>query len=134
MNWWNYLIQINICLSLFYLFYALLLRNETFFKLNRIYLLSAATFSFLIPLIESEWISSFFVNEQVVHVTGSLRLIPYPVSPVPGHSHTGFLTFLYFSGIIFFSIRLLWQLCCLQQNIQYSTHHGPSSGKFTSMK
>jgi hypothetical protein len=38
MSWWQYLLLVNLYLVLFYGFYALLLRRETFFHLNRIFL------------------------------------------------------------------------------------------------
>jgi len=46
MNWWQYLMLVNIYLLLFYGFYALLLSKETFFQLNRIYLVTASLLSF----------------------------------------------------------------------------------------
>ena len=42
MNWWQYLLLVNIYLVLFYAFYVLLLRKETFFQLNRIYLVTVS--------------------------------------------------------------------------------------------
>jgi hypothetical protein len=39
MYWWQYLLLVNLYLILFYGFYAILLRMETFFNLNRAYLL-----------------------------------------------------------------------------------------------
>ncbi len=52
MTWWQYLMLVNIYLLLFYGFYALLLSRETFFQLNRIYLVAGAILSFFIPLIQ----------------------------------------------------------------------------------
>lgn len=46
----NYLIESGISLSLFALIYFLLLRNETFFRINRWFLLVALLFSSLLPL------------------------------------------------------------------------------------
>ncbi|MBU2266580.1 MAG: hypothetical protein KKB15_00520, partial [Bacteroidetes bacterium] len=65
MNWANYLIQINLYLMLFYCFYLVFLKNETFFTLNRVYLVGSAFFSALIPLIQTEWVKSFFITEKV---------------------------------------------------------------------
>ena len=42
MNWWQYLLLVNDYLVLFFWFYALMLRKETFFQLNRVYLVCAA--------------------------------------------------------------------------------------------
>ncbi len=65
MNWLNYLLQVNLYLILFYGFYRILLRMETFFNLNRGYLVASAALAFFIPLIQSEWVRSWFVTEQV---------------------------------------------------------------------
>ena len=65
MNWLNYLLQVNLYLILFYGFYRLLLRTETFFNLNRGYLVASAALAFFIPLMQSEWVRSWFVTEQI---------------------------------------------------------------------
>jgi len=46
----QYLLESSFCLLLFYGFYHFWLRRETFFQLNRIYLLASALLSLLIPL------------------------------------------------------------------------------------
>ncbi|MGZ3754543.1 MAG: TonB family protein [Mucilaginibacter sp.] len=52
MNWLHYLVEANIYLSVFYLFYCLLLNKETHYTLNRIYLLSSCMLSFILPLMQ----------------------------------------------------------------------------------
>ena len=47
-----YILKSGVCLSLFYLFYRLLLSKETFYRFNRIALLGILVFSLLLPLIE----------------------------------------------------------------------------------
>jgi beta-lactamase regulating signal transducer with metallopeptidase domain len=44
-----YLLESAICMAILYGFYALVLRRETFFQLNRCYLLAAALLSFVLP-------------------------------------------------------------------------------------
>jgi len=46
-----YLFQSSLCLSILYMVYYFLLRKDTMFYLNRIYLLTIAVFSVLIPLL-----------------------------------------------------------------------------------
>jgi len=65
MNWWHYLLLANLYLALFYGFYLLLLRKETYFMLNRIYLVSAAILSFFIPMIQAEWVKNLFITQKV---------------------------------------------------------------------
>lgn len=47
----DYIIKLNICLAVVYLFYQLLLRRLTFYNWNRWYLLGYTMLSFIIPLI-----------------------------------------------------------------------------------
>ena len=46
----QFLLESAVCLALFYGFYWLFLKNETFFVLNRVYLVSALMLSIIIPL------------------------------------------------------------------------------------
>lgn len=68
MNALTYLLQVNIYLFIFYLFYLILLRNETFFKMNRFYLVGSGMLALFIPLLRADWIKELFVTEQVQHL------------------------------------------------------------------
>ncbi len=68
MTFVHYLVQVNLYLVLFYSFYRLLLSNETFYNLNRIYLVGSAVLSFGIPFWYSDYIQSFFITQQVNEV------------------------------------------------------------------
>ena len=48
----QYLIESSICLIAFYLLYVLLLKKETFFQLNRFYLLLSAISAVAIPFLD----------------------------------------------------------------------------------
>lgn len=63
-----YLIKSGLCLSIFLLIYRLFMRSTTFFKLNRIFLISGLVISFLIPAIHYTY--------EVIDVT------PLTVTPV----------------------------------------------------
>ena len=67
MSWWQYLLLVNVYLVLFYGFYVILLRKETFFQLNRIYLVCASALSFIIPLIQSGWVKNLFITREVTY-------------------------------------------------------------------
>jgi len=84
MSWWQYLLLVNLYLVLFYGFYALLLRKETFFHLNRIYLVSSALLSFFIPVIHSDWVRNLFITKQVQYTISvySSPLIVYHFKPI----------------------------------------------------
>jgi hypothetical protein len=75
-----YLLRSGVYLALFYAFYWLVLRRETFFALNRAYLLGAAALSLALPLLRVP--SPFF--ETVVYSSG--LSVPIDLSSVSAPS------------------------------------------------
>lgn len=116
MNWPSYLIQINIYLILFYTFYSVILQNETFFKWNRIYLISSAILSFVIPLLQSSWIKQMFVTDELVYVTGIIDPAALKTVQISGGSTPQSLTLyewlfvLYIFVAAFLFIQFIWRL------------------------
>ena len=123
MTWWHYLLLVNFYLILFFGFYALLLRKETFFQLNRVYLVAASLLSFLIPLIQADWVTNLFITQQVQRTVygGTLMLNMSPEFVVSGKSSG--ITFgeianaIYITVTLFLVIRLAWQLLVLKKAI-----------------
>jgi hypothetical protein len=72
MNAFSYLFQVNLYLLLFYFFYFVMFRNETFFKMNRFYLVGSALFSLIIPAMKADWIKELFITEKVQQLTHSV--------------------------------------------------------------
>src|ERR1700740_1956147 len=121
MTWWQYLLLVNLYLVLFYGFYGILLRTETFFHLNRIYLVTSALLSFFIPLMHSEWISNLFITQRVQQ-TISLYASPISVShfnTVGEHHFTigTIMVYIYAAGALFLTVRLISQLISLRKVI-----------------
>jgi len=75
MNALTYLLQVNLYLLLFYLFYLVLLRNETFFRLNRFYLVGSAALALFIPLSRADWIKELFVTEKVQQLAQNIEAV-----------------------------------------------------------
>ncbi|TWR30448.1 TonB family protein [Mucilaginibacter pallidiroseus] len=122
MTWWHYLLLVNIYLILFFGFYALLLRRETFFQLNRIYLVGAATLSFIIPLVQARWVQDLFITKQMqttIYSTTSPDMI-VTFAPLKNNPITigEIVTLLYAAGAVFLAIRLVWQLFEVKQMIK----------------
>jgi TonB family protein len=119
MSWWQYLLLVNIYLLLFYGFYVLLLRKETFFQLNRLYLVSAALLSFMIPVMQANWVQNLFITQQVKYTLYSSPVLVYHFKPIEESpvSIGQILLFLYLAGIVFLSGRLIWQLFKLKKVI-----------------
>ncbi|GAB3924190.1 TonB family protein [Mucilaginibacter myungsuensis] len=122
MTWWHYLLLANVYLTLFFVFYAMFLRKETFFNLNRVYLVSSAILSFLIPLIQSSWIKSLFITHQVQQTI--FEVGPAMISTIQAHATPAnqitmgqVLTGVYFAGIIFLGLRFFYQLAVINYAI-----------------
>ncbi len=49
-----------------------MLRNETFFKMNRFYLVGSALFSLVIPAMKADWVNDLFITEKVQGFTQSI--------------------------------------------------------------
>ncbi|GAA4782533.1 hypothetical protein GCM10023231_07760 [Olivibacter ginsenosidimutans] len=77
----NYLIISNIYLVLFYAFYRLFLARETFFQLNRIYLVGTAFLSFVLPLVQLEWLQHAFKSSSVFVARTSLDAVTVYTHP-----------------------------------------------------
>ncbi|QJD95797.1 TonB family protein [Mucilaginibacter robiniae] len=125
MTWWHYLLLCNLYLILFFGFYALLLRRETFFQLNRAYLVGSALLSFLIPLIQSAWVRQWFITQKVhqtIYSAGPAVVI-YQFKPVQSQQITlgEIMTWVYIGGIVILSLRLLWQLLILSRVVKRGT-------------
>ena len=71
----NYLIIANIYLTLFYGFYRFFLARETFFQLNRIYLVATTALSFILPMVHLEWLQNAFGSSTVFVARSSLDAV-----------------------------------------------------------
>ncbi|MGY3213704.1 TonB family protein [Mucilaginibacter sp. HD30] len=121
MSWWHYLLLVNFYLLLFFAFYALLLRRETFFQLNRIYLVAASLLSFAIPIIQADWVKNLFITKQVQSTLygGGVELITYNFQQAEQSVTIGhLLTLVYITVTLFLTLRLLWQLIVLKKQIE----------------
>lgn len=68
MNWVHYIMQVNVYLTLCYAFYWLIIKKETFFQINRTYLLISSILSILIPFWNLGMLQSLFITAQVSQV------------------------------------------------------------------
>lgn len=108
-----YLIESGISLALFYSVYWIFLRKDTFFVINRLYLVSSAAFSIIIPFIHIT--SPTFIN--ITSLIGSRPLLESPAvfsegSSMPAQSLgiSDFLLLIYIWGVVFFFMRFVYQL------------------------
>ncbi|ETZ20783.1 M56 family metallopeptidase [Pedobacter sp. V48] len=85
MNALTYLLQVNLYLLLFYLFYLVLLRYETFFRLNRFYLVGSGILALFIPLLRADWIKELFVTEQIKQLA---QIVNTPIPQIDNITYT----------------------------------------------
>src|SRR5471030_2040308 len=121
MTWWQYLLLVNLYLVLFYGFYALLLRSETFFQLNRIYLVASALLSFFIPMIHADWVRNLFITQKVQYTlfVYSNPIMVYHFKSIEDHQITigQLMLFVYAAGAIILTTKFIWQLISLKKMI-----------------
>ncbi len=111
----NFLLESGICLALYVTIYILFLRRETYFKLNRLYLLGSIFFSILLPFINIQVYSSQPQMLPEITVTPFLNLFEAVV--VYGHDFTNnieqtvlslsLLLWIYITGLILYLGRIL---------------------------
>ena len=77
MNLLQYLLEANLYLGIFYLCYCLFLNRETYYVLNRVYLLSACIISFIIPIVQ------IGILKPVAHIVQTKILIAPVYLPQP---------------------------------------------------
>jgi hypothetical protein len=109
----RYILESGVCLTLFYGAYWLFLRRETYFRLNRAYLVSSLVLSFVIPAvpIPSPLLTAPASGADISRL-GSL-------APVPGHFNGWEIAALvYFAGVLLFLSRFLFHLAELHRVVR----------------
>jgi len=113
MSFAHYLLQVNLYLIVFYGFYKLLLDKETYFTLNRIYLVAAGLLSLLIPFIRLEWLTVQKAAQQVyttVKWDAVLEKATIVAEAQEGFNWANLIVSIYCAGILFFLFRLIINL------------------------
>lgn len=106
----HYLIQVNLYLIVFFGFYVLFLRKETFYQANRFYLMLSGIMSFVIPFIHTRWVQSWFLTREVSQIMAGYdtTALEVPITAVAG-SHqialSHILLGLYVAGLLYFTWR-----------------------------
>jgi len=115
----HYLLQVNIYLIIFYCFYQLLLAKETYFVLNRVYLMAAGILSFTIPFLRFEWFSKQEVSQKIYVSVDQLNALVGQVHIVNDDATEfnwgNIIVIIYLAGIVFFVGKLIYQLLAIQK-------------------
>ncbi|WP_188769015.1 M56 family metallopeptidase [Emticicia aquatilis] len=134
MTFVHYLVQVNLYLMLFYGFYRLLLSNETFYNLNRTYLVGSAVLSFGIPFWYSDYIQSFFITQQVNEVFYTvLSPAVFGAKASAENPFTWFDLLKAFYGFctIFLSIKLIFNFLQLKRILENSESYSKFGAGFS---
>ena len=105
-----YLLNVNLSVLLFYLGYRLLLRQLTFYALNRYFLLFGVFFSFSFPLVN---IRAWFVEQQPVLAEMSAYAFDWEQIPVSGFNYWLPIEGLFWAVALYFVFQLLMRLLSL---------------------
>ena len=104
------MIQVNLYLMVFFGFYVLFLRKETFYQANRFYLMLSGIMSFVIPFMHTSWVQSWFVTREVTEIMASYdtTALEIPITAVAGTHQIALshiLLGLYVGGLLYFTWR-----------------------------
>ena len=111
----EYILKVSICWLAFYTIYFAFLRKETFFKLNRKYLLSTLCFGLFIPFLEN---LTYYVPVETVSYIAPLNLDLLSdqiaaIAPASDKSAINYMTILfglYLAGLSIASFRFIYGL------------------------
>lgn len=102
MSWLYYLLEANLYLILFYGFYRLFLHRETFYGLNRYYLIFSSLLAFTLPFFQL----GFLKEETIANYSGYIQI----EEPVSIFNLSNALLLLYLVISIVFALKVLWGL------------------------
>lgn len=124
-----YLLKSTVCLTLFYLFYRLLLSRETFHTLNRCMLLAMMPLSFVLPLVQME-VSSPGEITQMVWALEEVLIVPggAAVSETAAFDWWTLLGGIYVAGFLLFWARHIYAISSLFRLIRKGKQTKDSEG------
>ena len=109
-----YFLWSSISLALFYLFYVLLLKRETFFVFNRVYLLVALCLSMLMPFLDLSWL---IVLPKVELINHTLAVVGVKKLENDVGKEFSWVTFVYWVGVVLGATRLLIKIAGVKKQI-----------------
>lgn len=119
MDTMQYIVLANLFLSAFLGLYVLLLKKETFFQVNRVYLLSALLLSFTLPLIHTDWFGQSAIAEQIKYsvIAKPIDVFASQQADTSHFSFAQFVSWVYLTGIIALATHLFIRLLAVKKII-----------------
>lgn len=119
MSWAHYLLQVNIYLIIFYCFYKLLLSKETYFALNRLYLISAGILSLSIPFLRFELFREKAVSNELYISVSEINTVVsnYAILPQTQEQYDWgrIMVIIYLLGAFIYFLHFVYQLFAINQ-------------------
>lgn len=118
MSFAHYLLQVNLYLIVFFGVYKLLLDKETYFTLNRIYLVAAGILSLCTPFIRLEWLTEQKAAQQVytsVNWEAVLAQATIITDRNDGFNWANTFVYIYCAGVLFFFGRFVYNLLAVKK-------------------
>ncbi len=109
----RFILESGVCLALFYVIYWVLLKDETYFLLNRVYLVSALALSFIIPGFK---VTSPFLTARAV--SGPAYPGEIQAATAPSFSLGNILVVVYAAGAVVFLMRFVFHLVKLRSVVR----------------
>src|ERR1700760_1155806 len=116
----QYIILANLCIAVLLGFYLIFLKKETFFQLNRVYLLGSLLISFIIPNMQINWAEQLNITRQIKYTIQAEPVTIFSNSPI-AENHFTFgqvILFIYLAGVVILSIHLLIKLLSVRRMLQ----------------
>ncbi|PST81968.1 hypothetical protein C7T94_17430 [Pedobacter yulinensis] len=114
----TYLLEVNLYISAFYGFYRLALHGQTFYSLNRLYLLSTVMFSFVLPFFQAGRLPALLSGQQDV-ATYMILDAPVAAASTENGWYDGWsgqaLWLVYMAGLCLFAVKLILSLYKIAQ-------------------
>jgi TonB family protein len=125
-----YILQASIGILLFYLLYLLLLKKETFYQLNRFFLVAGLVLAMLLPLFPISYESPISMGSNSEFFSYSEKPMAEGIkNTTTAQEETGFLTsisqflkLIYLTGVIFFLSRLIGQTASIFSRMRKSKY------------
>ena len=124
-----YFLQTSIGIVLFYLLYLLLLKNETYYKANRFFLVVGLILALVLPLFPITYESPIALmrNAEFFSLADNPPVIDFgntgniQEKDGSGIHFTQWILWFYIAGMVFFLNRLLWQTIRISWKTRHST-------------
>ena len=117
----NYLLEVSICLAVFYLFYVLVLRRQPTFAYNRMYLLVSSLLALILPLLEVPFFGS--ASQEFARMSPGFSILVLPEvligeEAVQTISWQQIILWTYAAGALLMLARFLWQIMRIRRIIR----------------